>query len=250
MSKALVVNNLFVHFEKFCVLEDVSFELASGEFVTIVGPNGGGKTTLIKALLGLIEPSAGSIKIFGHNPKAIPFDFIGYVPQVKLSDRSFPAMAIELVATGIYGNWKFKLSKDVQIKCIEALEQVGISHLAFRQISQLSGGEFQRVYLARAFVRKPKILLLDEPATGMDTISEWDFSQLLEHFQKSTNTTILMVTHDWEYAYHHSTKVLLLNKKVIAYLEPTKAFTDKCLRETFGHTGHTHSMEFVVKKDA
>ncbi|MGQ9818439.1 MAG: metal ABC transporter ATP-binding protein [Candidatus Kapaibacteriales bacterium] len=250
MKFAIVVDNLNVYFDRFPVLEDVSFQVSFGDFISIVGPNGGGKTTLIKSLLGLVDPVAGSINILGYKPKEIPFEYVGYVPQLKLIDRTFPALVIELVATGVFGSWKFRLNKYVQTKCLEALEQVGIPYLAFRPISKLSGGELQRVYLARAFVRKPQILLLDEPATGIDTISESDFSQLLEQYQKTNKSAILFVTHDWEYAYHHSTKVLLLNRKVIAFLDPIKAFTDECLRKTFGHIGHTHSMEFVVRKDA
>lgn len=249
MNKALVVQNLHVKFDEYIVLENISFELSRGDFVTIVGPNGGGKTTLLKTILGIIKPNIGKVEVLGYNPKDVPFNEIGYVPQVKLHDRNFPAFAIEVVATGIFGNWKFKPNKDVQNQCIEALEQVAIGHLAFRPINTLSGGEMQRVYLARAFVRKPKMLLLDEPATGIDSISESDFSQLLEQFLKNTNSTILMATHDWEYAYHHSKKVLLLNKKVIAFVEPQKAFTDECLRKTYGHMGHSHSMEFVVRRD-
>lgn len=249
MKPAIVVDNLYVSFDGYQVLEDVSFQVSFGDFISIVGPNGGGKTTLIKSILGLVAPVAGSINILDYKPKEVHFGCVGYVPQAKLIDRSFPALAIELVATGIFGSWKFKLNKDVQTRCLEALEQVGIPHLAFRPIARLSGGELQRVYLARAFVRKPLILLLDEPAMGIDTISESDFSQLLEHYQKNNEFAILFVTHDWEYAYHHSTKVLLLNRKVIAFLEPIKAFTDEYLRRTFGHIGHTHSMEFIVKKD-
>lgn len=249
MKPAVVVDNLYVYFDRYPVLEDVSFKVSFGDFISIVGPNGGGKTTLIKSILGLISPRTGNVNILGYKPKEVPFEYVGYVPQAKLLDRSFPALAIELVATGVFGSWKFKLNKDVQVRCLEALEQVGISHLAFRPIAKLSGGELQRVYLARAFVRKPLILLLDEPATGIDLMSESDFSQLLENYQKNIESAILFVTHDWEYAYHHSTKVLLLNRKVIAFLDPIQAFTDEHLRITFGHIGHTHSMEFIVRKD-
>lgn len=249
MKPAIVVDKLCVYSDRYPVLEDVSFQVYFGDFISIVGPNGGGKTTLIKSILGLVPSVSGDINILGHKPKEVPFEYIGYVPQAKLIERSFPTLSIELVATGIFGSWKFKLNKDVQARCLEALEQVGIPHLAFRPIAKLSGGELQRVYLARAFVRNPLILLLDEPATGIDTFFESDFSQLLEDYQKNTESAILFVTHDWEYAYHHSSKVLLLNRKVIAFLDPIKAFTDECLRKTFGHVGHTHSMEFIVRKD-
>ncbi len=248
-NKPIKIQNLSVFFGKFCVLKDISVTIDQGDFVTIIGPNGAGKTTLIKVVLGLINPNEGNITVFGKKPTEVPFEFVGYVPQIKTLDRTFPAKPIELVATGLFGNWKYKLSNETKKKCEKAMEMLGIASLAERPLNRLSGGELQRVYLARSLVRNPKLLILDEPATGVDTITEIDFSILLDNYLKQSNTTILMVTHDWEYAFHHSNKVLLLNKRVISYDSPKKIFTEEHLHKTFGHTGHTHTMEFIIKKN-
>lgn len=248
-NKPIEIQNLGVFFGKFCVLKDISFSIDAGDFVTIIGPNGGGKTTLIKVILGLINPTEGNISVFGKKPTEVPFEYIGYVPQIKTLDRTFPAKPIELVATGLFGNWKYRLTDATKEKCRKAMEIVGIGELAERPLNKLSGGELQRVYLARSLVRNPKLLILDEPATGVDTIAEIDFSILLDNYLKQSNATILMVTHDWEYAFHHSSKVLLLNKKAVAFGSPQTIFTEEHLHRTFGHTGHTHTMEFIIKKD-
>ncbi len=246
---AIDIKNLSVHFGKFCALGKITFSLTSSEFLTIIGPNGGGKTTLIKTILGLIEPSEGTVKVFGRNPKDVPFREIGYVPQIKTIDRTFPAKVFEVVATGLTGKWQFHFSKDIRQKVHKVLEFCGLENLENRQINRLSGGELQRVFLARSIIRRPRLLLLDEPATGIDTIAETDFSKILENLQKEFQTTIVMVTHDWEYAFYHSTTVMLLNKTIIAFGAPKKIFTEDNLQKTFGHIGHEHNLEFTIEKN-
>lgn len=246
---AVEFNEVTVFFAKYRVLNKVSFSLSASEFLTIVGPNGAGKTTLLKTILGLVEPTEGRVLVFGKHPKNVPFADIGYVPQIKTIDRSFPAKVYEVVATGITGNWQFIFSKEILEKVHEVLEHCGIAHLENRQVNRLSGGELQRVFLARSIIRRPRLVLLDEPATGIDTIAETDFSSILETLQKEFKTTIVMVTHDWEYAFFHSTHVLLLNKSVIAFGPPKQVFTEDNLQKTFGHLGHEHKMEFIIEKN-
>jgi zinc transport system ATP-binding protein len=246
---AVEIQNLSVYYGKYCVLKDINLSINPLEFLTIIGPNGGGKTTLLKAILGLLEPTEGKAFVFGKPPKQVPFEEIGYVPQIKTIDRSFPAKVYELVATGITGRWNFILSKEIRQRVLDVLSICGMEHLANKQISKLSGGELQRVFLARAIVRRPKLLLLDEPATGIDTIAETDFSALLEKLQKEIQTTIVMVTHDWEYAFFHSSSVLLLNKRIVAFGPPKKIFTEENIQKTFGHFGHEHKMEFIIEKN-
>ncbi len=243
------ISELSVFFGKYCVLNKVDLFVRSLDFLTIVGPNGGGKTTLIKTILGLVEPESGSVRVFGKKPCSVAYKNIGYVPQIKTIDRSFPGKVYELVATGWSGRWKFALNDVLRQRVKEVLSTCGLEHLEDRQINKLSGGELQRVFLARSFIRKPKLLLLDEPATGIDTIAETDFSFLLEKLQKENQTTIIMVTHDWEYAYYHSTSVLLLNKSVVALGKPQDVFTEENLQKTFGHLGHEHNMDFILRKD-
>ena len=244
---AISLKNLTVQFGSFIPLMDISLQIDEGAFISVVGPNGGGKSTLIKVLLGLIKPDSGKAGIFGKNPDEISSDLIGYVPQIKTLDRSFPALPIELVVSGITGRWSGLMKPAIKRQALEAMEQVGVAHLAKRPLSKLSGGEMQKVYLARSLARKPKLLFLDEPVTGIDSAAEKDISKLIDEYHNSSGLTVVMVTHDWEAAYHHSSKVLLLNRTVVCFDSPKTAFRDDNLRLAFGHIGHKHEMNFGVK---
>ncbi len=162
-------SDLRVRFGTHEVLQGISFELQAGDFLAVVGPNGSGKTTLVKTLLGLIEPDVGSVRVFGRPPIDAAPDRIGYVPQIKTLDRSFPALTIELVVTGLTRRWPARISSYDRARAMDALEQAGASAFARHPLGELSGGELQRVYLARTLVRRPELILLDEPATGIDT---------------------------------------------------------------------------------
>jgi zinc transport system ATP-binding protein len=246
---ALEIENLTVKFGDHKALEEINLFIKGGKFTAVVGPNGAGKSTLLKSILGLVRPFKGIIKIFGKSPQQITPDWFGYVPQVKTMDRSFPAIAAELVLSGICRGWPWKKSKDKMNKALNALERVGAGHLAKRPLAKLSGGELQRIYLARGIVREPRLIMLDEPATGIDAIGEEDFYKLLEKYQNETKATIIMVTHDWHVAVHHADKVLLLNRKQVSFGTPKEALKEKNLRVAFGHIGHTHGLKFLVKND-
>lgn len=241
--------DLSVVFGSHTVLDSINLEIDEGALVAVVGPNGGGKTTLLKCMLGIISPSAGTIEILNTSPNNLSADKIGYVPQIKTLDRSFPALPLELVATGIRRNWIGILRKNEKDIALEALNKVGAAHLANKPLIYLSGGELQRIYLARSIVRQPKILILDEPSTGIDIAGESDFNKLIDHYKELTQSTIIMVTHDWEAAFHHADKILLINKKIIAYDTPKNAFNEDSLRHAFGHVGHQHEMLFVYKEN-
>ncbi len=156
-------------------------------------------------------------------------------------------MAIELAASGINSAWVGKLKKDEKEIAFNALKEVGIEHLAYKQIAALSGGELQRVYLARSFVRKPQLLLLDEPGTGIDLKAESDMSRVIDNYKSNNDITTIMITHDWNYAFHHSDLVLMLNRELFCLAPPDEAFSDEILRKLFGHIGHNHTMKFGVK---
>jgi zinc transport system ATP-binding protein len=241
---SIEINHLSHVFGKHIALDDINISVHRGTFVSVVGPNGGGKTTLLKCLLGLIEPQKGEIKIAGFQPKNVPSNLIGYIPQIKTLDRTFPAYSIELVATGILNHWPLRLSSDIVNKCCEALTSAGANHLKYRQLNELSGGELQRIYFARSIVRKPKILILDEPATGIDISAEADMNLIIDDYKDKNNAIVIMVTHDWESAYHHADKVLMINVKQICYDSPDIAFSEKNMRKVFGHVGHAHEMLF------
>lgn len=246
--KSVEVKNLNLQFGQCMALKDINFDLDAGDYMSIVGPNGAGKSSLIKILLGLIDDYTGDVSILGDKPSKLSSKDIGYVPQIKTLDRTFPAMAIELVASGIYSKWSTKIKSSDKELLLNALQEVGIEHLAYRQLGRLSGGELQRVYLARSFVRRPRILFLDEPGTGIDVKAEKDMCHIIEKYKKHEEITVIVVTHDWNYAYYHSDKVLMINRSQHCFASPQEAFREEILRELFGHIGHSHTMKFGVNQ--
>jgi zinc transport system ATP-binding protein len=245
VSSAVAAQGLSVRIGDYRVLDGLDFQLPAGSFMTIVGPNGGGKTTLLRAILGLQAPAAGRIEVLGRAPADLETDWIGYVPQLKTLDRDFPARAIELVATGLLGRWPGRISPADCARAHEALQQVDGVKLASRPLAALSGGELQRVYLARAIVRRPRLILLDEPAAGMDVAGEADLYGILEDYQRHsgphrTGATVIMITHDWDATRHHSSHVLVLNRRLISFGPPAEALGEGHLERAFGHVGHPH----------
>ena len=235
---ALEVRELSVRYGRHVAFRGVDFRVEPGSFVCVLGPNGSGKTSLIKVLAGILAPSAGHIRRVdggGH-------DAVGYVPQVKMLDRSFPATALELVVSGLRGRWPFRVTAQERARALETLRRVGGEHLSERQLASLSGGELQRIYLARSLTRQPGLVLLDEPATGIDAAGARDLFDVLEEYQHQRRATVIMVTHDWNAAFHHATHVLLLNRHQISFGPSHAVLTEKNLRQAFGHVGHAHGM--------
>lgn len=240
IETAIRIDKLGVTFGAYRALEDVSLTLEAGRFLAVVGPNGGGKSTLLKALIGLIEPTGGHIQIFGRDPRELPPETIGYIPQFKTLNRRFPARAWELVTTGLTRRWPWRRRSERCEKALDAMRRTGVDHLADRPVGQLSGGELQRVYLARSIVRRPRLILLDEPATGMDWTGEADMYAILEREQKATGATVVMITHDVLVARHHADEVLLLNRAPMHYGPPEETLGEIYLRRAWGHVGHRH----------
>ncbi|HGY09786.1 MAG TPA: metal ABC transporter ATP-binding protein [Oceanithermus profundus] len=246
---ALETRDLTVRFGDHLALERVTLSVPPGAFVAIVGPNGAGKSTFLKVLLGLVRPSEGTVRVLGRPPERVDPRLIGYVPQFKALDRTFPALAEELVASGLRRAWPGRLCAAERRLVEAALERVGARQLIGRSVSRFSGGELQRVYLARAFVRRPRLVMLDEPATGIDVLGEADMYRLLEDYQKETGATLLMITHDWEAAYHHATHVIVLNRRLVGFGPPERALSERCLREAFGHVGHAHGISLSFRRN-
>lgn len=243
---AVKVENLNYKIGKNTILENINFEIFDGESISIVGPNGAGKTTLLKILLGLRQNYDGKVQIFGADPgNAVSVRRIGYVPQVKTIDRNFPATAEELVANGIRRSWAWHITKSERNKIIEALENTGVEYLLKRNIATLSGGELQRVFVSRALVGKPELLILDEPSTGVDMKAESDISKIIGDYKLNYDAAVITVTHDWDAAFYHSDKIIMLNRKIYAFDIPELAFTEENLRALFGHLGHLHGMNFT-----
>jgi zinc transport system ATP-binding protein len=241
-SPAVEVEGLSVVLGAHVALDQLDLRIEQGDFVVVAGPNGAGKSTLLRALLGLLQPDQGSVRVLGHSPGQLRPEWVGYVPQIKKLDRSFPALSCELVASGLIHRWPWRVGREAHDRAVETLREVGGMHLEHRPVKALSGGELQRVYLARALVRKPRLVLLDEPATGIDIAGESDMYQILDEYHRQREATILMVTHDWMAARHHASHVLLLNRRVIHYGPPTEALSAAHLVQAFGHGSHVHAM--------
>ncbi len=219
------------------ILENVSAYAPSGGCTAIVGPNGAGKTTLILALLGEI-PFRGEIRLFGvANNCGLPD--VGYIPQRLSFDRGTPVTVKEFLSAGLQRKplW-FGVSKQFETICVEKLERVKCAHLAGRRLGTLSGGEMQRVLLALALMRDPQLLILDEPAAGVDPEGGLIFCELLERIRREKELTLLMVSHDLATVTHHATHVICLNRIVLAEGSPRDVLTRKTLAATFGvHMG-------------
>jgi manganese/zinc/iron transport system ATP- binding protein len=202
--------------------------------MAIVGPNGAGKTTLIRAVLGLLKPAAGSVRVFGR-----PYDeqrrLVAYVPQRGSVDWDFPADVLDVVTMGRYGalGWLRRPGRGDREAALDALDHVGLRHLAARQIGQLSGGQQQRVFLARALVQDAHVYLMDEPFQGVDATSERAIIALLQEL-RSQGRTVVAVHHDLQTVAEYFDSVTLLNVRRVASGPVGEVFTEENLRATYG----------------
>ncbi|MFW5815884.1 MAG: metal ABC transporter ATP-binding protein [Wenzhouxiangella sp.] len=195
------------------VLEKVSLRVEAGEFWALLGPNGGGKTTLVKLALGLLTPASGRIRILGQSPTQARAR-VGYVPQFATFPRDFPLAVEKVVLQGRLDarNWWRPMGPAHKSAVGQALERVGIVDLVKRPISTLSGGQLQRVLIARALAAEPELLLLDEPTAHVDTDAETNFFDLLANLRDQM--AIVMVSHDVGLVSRHVDRVACLNKKL------------------------------------
>jgi len=220
MSKEIVcLKNVYVYFNKLPVLENINLSIKENDFLAIIGPNGGGKTTLLKVILGLIKPDKGEVKIFGKNPKE-GRKLIGYLPQYTIFDPSFPASVFDVVVMGRYkGTFKGYSKKDKE-EALDALKTMGMLEFKDRQIGKLSGGQLQRVFIARAIARKPKLLLLDEPMASIDPEMQKSFYELLSKLKEKM--AICLVTHDIGVVSVYVEEIACLNRRLF-YHGPKEA---------------------------
>ncbi|MEM7602344.1 MAG: ABC transporter ATP-binding protein [Verrucomicrobiota bacterium] len=205
------------------VLEDVSFSIPKGESLCVIGPNGGGKSTLLKLMLGLLEPNKGSLSIFGKSA-ARARQQVGYVPQAVRFDPLFPITAIDIVLMGRLDRHRFGFySRRCREAAMDALAEVGLEEIAQRPFSDLSGGQRQRVLIARALACEPELLLLDEPTANIDLSVEEQFIETLS--QLKDKMTILMVTHDLDLVAEIGDSVLCVNHRVHRHSLPLSGET-------------------------
>lgn len=219
-AQAISIENLTVTYGETPAIAGVSLHVKNGDFLGIIGPNGGGKTTLLKAILGLIPARSGEIFVYGKKAGKVG-KLIGYVPQITVLDKSFPITVHEVVLTGLLKpsfTLFHKYTQHDKDKADTYLNQVGIYKLRDRMISDLSGGEFQRMLIARALAAEPKLLLLDEPTASVDVNSSDQIFSLLRELNKSI--TIVMVTHDLFAVASHVKTLACVNGTLVYHGEP------------------------------
>lgn len=236
--KAIEINNLSVALSGRDVLKDISLSIDEGRFLGIVGPNGGGKTTLLRVILGLIKPSSGEVSIFGKPPEDIlrTGSIFGYLPQTLKIEPNFPVRVIDVVMMGRYGKigmLRWPRGKDME-KTIECLSMMGIADLKDVPYGQLSGGQQQRVSIARALAVEPRILILDEPSTGIDVVGQEDFYHLLKGLQKRFNLTVLMASHDIGAITTYVDEIACLNHTFHYHGNPLGALNEGVLTGLYG----------------
>ncbi len=217
------------------ILNDINASIPRGGCTAIVGPNGAGKTTLVLTLLDEI-PYSGTIRFHGYDSERPRF---GYVPQSLSFDRGMPLTVLEFMAAFHQKRpLCFGIRKSLRVELIALLEKTACAHLANRPLGALSGGELQRVMLSAALSQNPELLILDEPASGIDFKGGEVCCELLDKFRRERNFTQLMITHDLSTVLAHATHVICLNKHIIAEGDPKTILTPEVLAETFGpHKG-------------
>ena len=213
MKQVIEITALSFAYEREVVLEDVILSIAERDFLAIIGPNGGGKSTLLKLILGLLKPSAGTIEIYGKPPSK-SLSLVGYVPQNTNVNTDFPIKVIEVVLMGHVGGkrplWGYGVEETAC--AMGALREVGMEEFAQRKIGDLSGGQRQRVMIARALCAHPKILLLDEPTASIDTQGQKEIYRLLKKLNQTM--TVVVVSHDISVILGYATKAAHVNRRL------------------------------------
>ena len=244
------VKNLGFSVKKQKILSSISFEIYHGEYIAIIGPNGGGKTTLTRILLGLEMPTSGEVKIFGEKiSKFKEWNKIGYVPQrASLVDSNFPATVLDIVKMGRIAKQTLfaRFSKEDQNAVDDAIKKMDIENLKDKMVGTLSGGQRQRVMIARALASKPEILILDEPNTGVDVVSQKRFYNLLAKLNKEENMTILFITHDIGVIADDIGRLFTINQEATICNDPKKTLSCEDMSKLYGidaHLIHNHKHE-------
>ena len=229
--------NVWFQYDGEPVVEDVTFSVEAGEFAAVLGPNGSGKTTLLKLALGLLRPTRGAVTLFGREPESFrSWARVGYVPQkVEGVTSQFPGTVEEIVAQGLYrgfdplGIWRGSRGDSV----VQAMETAGIQALRRRRISSLSVGQQQRAMVARALVKEPEFMILDEPVAGVDVAGQEELYSMLRRLNRENGITITMVSHDIGAVMRQATTVACINRRLVFH-GPPHGLTQSELSELYG----------------
>jgi zinc transport system ATP-binding protein len=225
MAKTAVdIRDLWVSYNGVPVLEEVNLEIETGKYVGVLGPNGAGKSTLLKVILGLIAPTRGQVQVFGEAPQKLRRrgEVVGYLPQRPLGNPHFPVSVLDVVLMGRYGRvglLRRPGPQDLE-SAMKNLERVGIPHLATRAIGEISGGEQQRVFIARALCVEPRLLVLDEPTVSLDACAQDDVFELVHRLKEELNLTVLMVSHDIGGVARHVDDIVCINRRIHVHQAP------------------------------
>ncbi len=224
------LKDVWVNYGEFTALEGVNLSIFQHDFLGIIGPNGGGKSTLLKVLLGLVRPNSGFVSVFGKPPEQARSQ-IGYVSQRYSFDRDFPVSVWDVVMMGRYGKTGLfrRYNRDDRVAAEKALARVDMLGNRGKQIGSLSGGQQQRVFVARALVAEPKLLLLDEPTASIDPTMQTEFYELLQELKKTL--TIVMVSHDIGAVSVYVDKIACLNRQL--YYHGSREITPEILEATY-----------------
>ncbi len=248
-SPAVKVDRLTVRYDRVLALDGVSFTLDAGSALGIVGPNGSGKSTLLKTIAGLVPPTSGTVDVFGTVPRALAAGTIAYVPQIEAVDWNFPANVYDVVAMGRFPRMGplARFSKHDREMVDSSLEALRLSDLRDRHISQLSGGQQQRVFVARAIAQEPRLLLLDEPTTGVDAATEDALCHIVRGLVER-GLPVLMTTHDLDRASDWFDRLMVVDRRVLAEGVPADVLESGAYAGIREHThvhGHLRSEEHV-----
>ncbi len=241
------INHVYFFYDEVPVLQDVNITIKERDFLAIIGPNGGGKTTILKIMLGLLEPDKGTVRLFGRAPKQAR-RYVGYLPQQFTFDYDFPISVMEVVLMGRLGKrgvGKKYTDEDVTV-CLNALEKVGMANYKESEIGNLSGGQRQRVLIARALTSEPRLLLLDEPVSSVDTQWQKSFYELLNELNK--DIAVIVVTHDVGVISTYFDKIACVNRKLYYHgskKEGMRKISElyECPVQLITHESSDHSLE-------
>jgi zinc/manganese transport system ATP-binding protein len=244
---AIDVQQISVHLDGKTILNEMSFQIKSGEFIGILGPNGAGKTTLFRVLLDLLQPQSGKVVIADRN-KAI----IGYVPQSRQIDPDMPMLAWDFVCLGLPHPLRPWLNRKDKLMVEEAMELTGSASLARKSIGQLSGGERQRVFLAQALVRQPLILLLDEPTSNLDPGAQEIMASLVNAICRKRQISVLLISHDVNLINRYADRILYITPGQYAMGTVEEVMQTEVLQQLYGSSVeviYMGDMLYIVTKE-